>query len=147
MAAQVGIDLKAYYMSGGSFGSPTWTEMTNVIDIQYGRQRTEVQASTRGSKFEKVLVGLKKMPITITLLRDDANTTQDSLETAYEAGSDVVIALADGAIATSGNTHVKIEGKILTWDHAETLEGAATISMTFKPSATSTNDPTWTTAS
>jgi hypothetical protein len=147
MAAQTGLTCKAYYMSGGSFASPTWTLMTKVIDVTIGRQRTEIAASTRGSEFEKVLVGLKKMPISITLLRDDADTTQDSLETAYEAGTDVVLGFADGAIATTGTTYVKIEGKILTFDHGEPLDGATTINITFKPSATSTNDPTWTTVS
>jgi hypothetical protein len=146
MAAQTGLTCTAYYMTGGSFSSPTWTIMPAVQDLTIGRQRTEINASTRGSQFEKVLVGLKKMPISITFLRDDADATiQDALETAYEAGTDVVIGLADGAIATSGTRAVKIEGKILSFDHAEPLDGAATISMTFKPSATSTNDPAWVT--
>lgn len=143
MAVLTGLNCYAYYMSAGSFASPTWTLYTAVVDVTINRERTEIAASSRGSTFEKFLVGLKKLGVDINALRDNADTTQIALETAYEAGSVIVMGFADGPIATSGTKYVKIECVVTKLMAGEPLEGVATIDITIKPAAGGTNNPTY----
>lgn len=147
MSVTTGLECKAYRMTSGSFASPTWTsgELTRLVDASIARERTEITASARGSTFEKVLVGLKKLGVDMKLLRDNADSNQIALEAAYEAGTVIVLAFADGAIATSGTVYVKIECVVTKFQTGEPLEGAATIDMTIKPAAKGTNDPAYAT--
>ncbi len=144
MGLETGLDCAAYRGTGGTFVSPTYTNghLTRVVDVTISRERTEIPASSRGSAWEKFLVGLKKMGIDIKLLRDNADTNQIALETAYEAGTVVMLTFADGPIGTSGTKYVKADFVITKFSAGEPLEGVATIDMTVKLAAASTNDPT-----
>lgn len=143
MAVETGLECKAYFMSAGSFGSPTWTLMNFVVDVTLNRERTEIAASSRGSAFEKFLVGLKKLGVDLKCLRDNADTTQQALATAYEAGTTIVLGFSDIAIATAGAKWVKIECLVTKFQAGEPLEGVATVDISIKPSAKGTNDPTY----
>lgn len=147
MSETVGLDCKATRSTGGSFGSPTWTggELTQAQDVSIARERTEISASNRGSKFEKFLVGLKKYGVDIKLVRDNADTNQLALETAYEAGSIVTMAFSDGVIATVGTRYMKCDMIVTKFAEGEPLEGFATIDITLKLHAGSSNDPVATT--
>lgn len=140
MANTTGLECKAY-LGSGTFASPTWTELTQAQEVTISRERTEITAPSRGSTFEKVLVGLKKVGVDIKLLRDNTNASQIILDAAYEAGTTIFMAFADGPIATTGTRYVKVEVLVTKFAEGEPLEGAATIDMMVKPSAKGTNDP------
>lgn len=118
-----------------------WEEVANVVDVNIGRERTEIMVASRVSRFEKNLVGLLKLGFDVKLLRDNADAHQAALAAAYEAGSDVVMIFADGPLETAGTAYVKAQLVVTKFGAGEPLEGAATIDMTVKPSAKSANNP------
>jgi hypothetical protein len=142
----IGLECKAYRMTGGTWGSPTWTEMTSVIDVKIPIQRNLVIAKSRASVWEKALAGLLKAELGFNMLRDNDDAHQVALLAAMVAGTAVILAFCEGNIATAGNVFFKGEFLIGSFEEGEPLEDATTVDVMIKPSAKSSNEPGFFTA-
>lgn len=129
-----GADCKLYYDSASSIASPTWVLISKAQDVSLPSSAEEVEASARHSKRKKYLSGQIDESITFGYLYDTAaDTVFDFLRTAYLDGTEIQIADADGAIATTGTTYGKDWCVITAFESTEEMNGAKVFNITLKP--------------
>ncbi len=144
MANTIGLECKSY-RNTGTYSSPTATEVTSIIDVSVDLELNVAILKSRASLWEKALAGLMKGPITVKLLRNNADTDQIAFLAAFLAKTMVGFIFADGVFATSGTVYQKGEYLITSYKPSEPLEDGATIDMVLIPYGKSTNDPAFVT--
>jgi hypothetical protein len=109
----LGINSKLYYNSG-TFGSPTWVEMSNVSDCKVDSNWDDADGSTRASPVKmseptqlNLGVGGKMLP--------DQSVGYLLMQTRYYARTLIDIMALDGGSATNTAEGVRFEAKITTW--------------------------------
>jgi len=146
----LGHEFKAYRDTADSFGSPTWAEMTRVIDVEPTLERTKVEVLSRASNFKKVRAGMieETVDIKIGYRKDGAtlNTDVAEFDSSLLDGSSVHLALADGAIATTGTIYRHAEWVVLSKSKPEEQDNEAVITYTLAIADTD-NDPATVTVS
>lgn len=71
----LGVNAKLYYQSGGSFGSPTWVDMSPVIgDVKFDMNWGKASVPTRNSKVVKTGKTIAECPLTFTVKQHLTNT-------------------------------------------------------------------------
>lgn len=123
--AHVGGEEKLYRNSN-TYGSPTWAEMRNVSDVDVPDSRSEVEAQVRAHyPFVGSLVGKRKVGLSWKMLKTTSTTDTDltAMITAYEAGTVVEFAIADGAIATTGTKYRRVSCVITKMDESAPIDG------------------------
>ena len=106
--ALVGRECKLYYNSN-TFVSPTWAEVTRVIDLDYDMPAEWGDVSSRISiwKMEaKALVGLL-LNFGYRYRQGVTDAIFDALRPMTYAATKVEFAICDGAIATTGNEYLR----------------------------------------
>lgn len=103
MAAKHGIDC-TLARNTGTWGSPTWTELTCVVEVDPppGWDTTEIKTRASRVKFgAKTMFGLE---FTFRVLCDDSDTGYTALMTAFQSlTADVDLLLIDGPVTTVGS--------------------------------------------
>lgn len=132
MAYQAGHSFKAYY-STGSVSSPTWTELTDVEDVTEDNSINVATVKNRGSKYERGIAGQHIMAGTLRQTYDKASTGQLAILAAYEAGSVLPLAIADGPIATTGTIAMQLDALITSFNRSQGLDDAAVVESAFVP--------------
>lgn len=143
MSKQVGLDMYLYYNSG-TYGSPTWSLISNCQDLKGPNEFAEANVSRRGSGYEQMEPSLIKAQFDWTMINDATDTAFAAMKTRYYARTLTELALADGPIATTGTIYFRIECKLFKFERDEPLEGAASYAITAKP-CYSSNAPGFTT--
>lgn len=141
--AFVGGEASLYYNSG-NYASPTWVEVENCGDLDSPDTRSTVAAPTRGKwPFVGYLLGNRDIGLSWSSLqkKGTADAALTALVTAYDAGTAVEFAIADGAIATAGTKYRRMQMKISKADQSEPIDGVVTISFEAKPDANSAVNP------
>lgn len=130
----VGGEAKLYY-NAGSYGSPDWTEIQNCGDVDVPDSRTAVAAPTRDQwPFVGHLNGSRVTGLawTSNKNRGSSDTAIAAMVAAYDAGTVIEFAVADGDIATTGTNYRRIECIVNKADSSEPLDGAVTWSFEAK---------------
>jgi predicted secreted protein len=135
MAVQVGLTCVASHMSAGTYGSPTWSPATSCAEATLNIDASAVEASTRGSVWRKFLPGLRNLSADMKFIRNNSDTIQAALETAFVAGTSVIFAFTDAAIATVGTQGIKGEFMVSKFSQGEPIDGAASLDVTLQPIA------------
>lgn len=142
--SQLGLNCKFYVKTAGSWASPTWT-LADCVDVTVNMDRNVIPAPSRGSVWEKGLPGLKKFSLSVKFNRSYADTVQAAIKAAYDAGDAIIVAVADGLMATVGTNYIKAECLVGQFQMGEPLEGVVPLDITLSPDARSANDPTFVT--
>lgn len=130
MAMTVGLDNKLY-KNTGTYGSPTWTEMTSVKDLSMPIEKNSSPATSRASAFEMMAEGLIKIGLNFTMLRDADATGYGAIRAAAIArGTTFDMAIASGAIATTGTVYLRADFAIFGFTQKEDLEDPVTADVT-----------------
>lgn len=157
--AILGLDCKVYRLTTGTRASwdgstdtvvsgtkpSNLSEVTNVVEVTQPASSSEADASTRDSKFKKVLAALIDLNPTINMIWDKTNTHIAALIAAKFSGDDVALALLDGDEDTSGSEGFWCDFQVMSFERGEPLEGAATINFNLRPSGKSSVNPQWVT--
>lgn len=102
-----GRDSKTYYDSATNWASPTWVEMTRVIDETLTPEATMVAGGSRLEEYEDNEVVGRKLTLNGTYRYKKASVGVDSvyaaLLAAFESGAAIFMAFLDGAITTPGS--------------------------------------------
>lgn len=147
MAVPIGFQCKLY-RNTGSYGTPTWTEITNVKDLEIGFAFSEADVSTRaGGGFREKMAGLLDAPITWGMVYDPADTVFTALRTAAFARTVVEFAVADAAIATNGTHYFRVHTQITAFPFTQPLEEGFTVDVTATPTRNSNAAPAFVTVS
>lgn len=138
----LGLQAKVYYRSAGSWGSPTWTEITNVRDVTLNLEAGEFDGSTRGSVWRRKARTLLDAGVDIELLHKPGNAAQNALRDAFLNGTLIDLAIMDGDITVAGTQGLRAEMSVMSFGRGEPLEEGLTIPVKVTPGI-STNSPEW----
>lgn len=135
------------YRNTGTWGSPTWVEVENVKDLTLGLVYDSADVSTRaGGGVARKEPALLTASLEFDMVRDTDDADQTALLTAFFASTLVDMAVAEGAIATSGTKYYRQEWKAADGSQTEALADAKRVALKWEP-CFSSNNGGWTTAS
>jgi len=144
MADQLGSESKLY-LGSGSWGSPTWAEQTTVVDVNLDPGFTQGDVSKRKhAGWTRMKTGWKDPTLTVKYLYDPADSQFVAMRTAFTAQTALMLAVADGAIATTGTWYFKADWNISAFPINQVLKEFQEVEITFKLADTA-NTPTFTT--
>lgn len=136
----LGINACLYYNSG-TFGSPTWVELENVIDVQVGGSWNSGDGSSRATRVVKE--GRTRLPLQITArMLADKSAGYIAVRTAYlAAGSSGIIDIMclDGPSSTNGSDGFRFEAEVHDFSRDEGADNVIYRDVMFKPSVYGSN--------
>lgn len=145
MAIKLGMEAKLY-RNGGSFGTPTWSELTNVKDVTLNLEKGEADVTTRANNGWKATAAtLKDASVEFEMVWDTTDTGFTAIQQAYFNNTPIELAVMDGPIATAGSQGLRATMQINNFSREEKLEDAIMVKVTAKPTYAA-NAPTWMTA-
>jgi hypothetical protein len=121
-----GLEYILYYMSAGTFSSPTWTAVPGVGDLAIDPQYGDIEVPERGQDTGH-LQGAGNPKFTFTLFEDTGDTSVTAIIAAIFSGASVTLGVANGPVATTGTNLYKMEclitgnnkanrGDVAQWD-------------------------------
>lgn len=146
MALEVGLDLKLY-RNTGTYGTPVWNEVTIAQDLNFKVTKERLEATLRGAAWTTNAAGALKAELPLTILCDQTIDDYDVLrDAAVTRATTLDIAMANGAIATTGTRYMRMISAVFDWDKGEPVNGISTVSCTLAPAYnTSQAAPAYTT--
>lgn len=109
-ASLIGQKCKLFVQSGGSYGSPTWVEVSAVNDLTLNNESNSVDANDRGSFYDQVVKTGGKISATATIRvgGNNANLILDELHTV-----DVLdVLILTGTTTTNGAYGVRMDCQV-----------------------------------
>ena len=145
MAIKLGMEAKLYRNSG-TFGTPTWAELTNVKDVTLNLEKGEADVTTRANNGWKATAAtLKDASVEFEMVWDTTDTGFTAIQQAYFNNTPIELAVMDGPIATAGSQGLRATMQVNNFSREEKLEDAIMVKVTCKPTYAA-NAPTWMTA-
>lgn len=142
MAIRLGLDAKLY-RNTGTIGSNLWDLIANVRDVTLNLETGEADVTTRGNNGWRATVGtLKDASIEFEMVWDTADTDFAALKNAFFDGTPIELLVADGDMGDAGAQGLRAVCRIIKFTRSEALEEAITVSVTAKPTY-STSPPEW----
>ena len=142
MAIRLGLDAKLY-RNTGTIGSNLWDLVTNVRDVTLNLETGEADVTTRGNNGWRATVGtLKDASIEFEMVWDTADADFTALKDAFFDGTPIELLVADGDMGSAGSQGLRALCRIIKFTRSEALEEAITVSVTAKPTY-STSPPSW----
>lgn len=125
----------------GTAGSAATTKMTNFIDLNCDDARTEIEDTTHASGgYKSYRPGLRDLPVTFDMLKDDADADYTALQTAYEAGTPLSFAITNGS-----GKGIVADYYIIEFKKSLPIDDKATVSVSLKITTSSRTPVTLTT--
>lgn len=145
MAIRLGMEAKLYYKIGGVGGAGSWEELTNVKDVTLNLEAGEADVTTRGNAGWRATVAtLREGSIEFEMVWDTADAGFSAIKDAYFTNAKIGFAVMDGDIGTAGSQGLQADFSITNFSRKEALEEAIMVSVTAKPTY-STTAPEWVT--
>jgi len=146
MAYVLGMNAKLYYNTG-SYGSPTWTLISNVRDLTLNLERGDTDITTRGGGgWRQSVATLADGSVDFGMVWDTADTVFTAIKDAFINNTTVEFLVLDGLQATTGSQGLRADMAITSFSRNEGLEDALSVDVSAK-TAYSDNAPVWYTAS
>lgn len=103
-----GREAKLYYNTG-SFASPTWTEVKRVVDLDWDMPATWAEVPSREAIWNFEVKALQGLTVTFGYRRRQgvSDTVYTALNGYALATTKQELAIADGAIATTGTQYLR----------------------------------------
>src|SRR5258705_8310717 len=103
----VGKDNKLY-RNTGTFGSPTWGLVPNVIDLKKGSKRTMATFKNRSRDEEVYQPAHRARDFSWGMETDETDTDYVAIRAAHEGNTPMEFAFANGLIATAGTVYTRV---------------------------------------
>jgi predicted secreted protein len=133
MSTRLGMDAKLY-RNTGSFGSPTWTEVTNVKDLTLNLEKGEADVTTRANGGWRATVGtLKDASIEFQMVWDTADAGFSAMQQAFFSNTPIEFAVMDGDMGDPESEGLRATFDIFNFTRNEALEEAIMVDVTIKP--------------
>lgn len=146
MAFVLGQDGKLYFNDGGTYVSPTWTELKEVKDVTLNLTKETTDVTTRSALgYREYADGLKDVNVSFKMLWDQTADGYDELLAAYENNTPVDILCVDGVEPPpSGSTikGVRMVCMVSNFSRDETLGEAMWADVEVRPVANADSAPT-----
>lgn len=145
MAIRLGMQAKLYFKVGGVAAAGAWTELGNVKDLTLNLETGEADVTTRANAGWRATVGtLKDGSIEFQMVWDTADAGFTAIKDAFFANTAIGLAVMDQELTTTGSQGLQADCSITSFSRSEALEEAITVSVTAKPTY-STTAPAWVT--
>lgn len=142
MASRLGLECKAY-RNTGTYGAPTWDEVTNIRDLTLSLEKGESDVSTRSTGGWRARRGvLKDAKIEWQMVWDTADTDFTAFRNSFLNGTSIDMLFLDGSVSTTGSQGFRADIEIFSFSRNENLEEAVMVDVSAMPTY-STNAPTW----
>jgi hypothetical protein len=107
------------YRNTGTYGTPTWTVMTNVKDVKVPHSFAEDDVSARiTGGFEAAVLTLNKVSLSFTMFEDDG-VDITAIRTAYFAKSVIEFLVINGPTTDTAARGVRMFGQIKKFDESQ----------------------------
>ena len=142
MAAKLGIDAKLYINTAGTYGSPTWVEVTCVKDFKLSYKWNTTDAPSRANR-----VGEKaKLTIDISgsgsLKASDTDAQYLAIWNALVGNTtNLDVLILNGAKDNNGSRGVRYDALVVTGDEDQGIGNAIYTDIEVVPDAFKTNPP------
>ena len=131
------------YRNGGSYASPTWTEIANVKDVTLNLEKGEADVTTRANNGWRATVGtLKDASIEFQMVWDTEDAGFDAIRQAFFDNTPIEFAVMDGLITDPDSEGLRATCAILNFTRNEALEEAIMVDVTINPTYAE-NAPEW----
>lgn len=117
----------------GTYGSPTWTVVPYVKDATLNLAKNEADATVRNSAFELMVGANKQVSVEFEIVEDTSDAGWTALNASYHSGTEIDMAVLNGAAATVGSKGVRAYWEVMNFDRNEQLTGIVTRKVTIKP--------------
>lgn len=146
----LGLDAKMYRQTTGTRAAwpatgtaPDLEEMGNVKDVTINLETGEADVTTRGgSGWRQTASTLKDGTVEFEMIHDPGDTDFTAIKNAWLNGTNIAMAVLDGASDTAGVQGLWADFQITNFSQSQPLEEAMTYSVTAKP-ARSDVAPAW----
>jgi hypothetical protein len=133
MTTKLGLNAKAY-RNTGTYGTPTWVEMSNIRDANLNDAMSEADVTRRASGgWREMEPTIREVSFEYDAVNIDADAEVLAITAAHAARTSLDIAILDGPVATAGSEGVRGHFKVFSRNRAEELENAQMLSFVFKP--------------
>lgn len=137
---KIGLNAKLY-RNTGSFGSPTWVEVSNIQDLDLADNMDEADATTRASGgIAESEPTVRNIEVTWNM-KNNADTHMIAFRTAYATRAAVDLQILDGPIATVGSHGVRGRFKFHEFGKPQNLRDGQFVNLRAKPAPDDTNGP------
>lgn len=127
-----GIDCK-FYRNSGTYGSPTWTEVNDILDLDADPTWGEGDASSRGSPVVMTEPTMLGMTITGKIRVSLADADFVALDDAHIARTALDLMVLNGNSTTNGVRGWRMDFKIFGWKETQAANGVLYRDFTMKP--------------
>ena len=139
----MGMNAKLYRQTGTSWAVPTFTEITEVQNINLNPDKTKVEGSTRASKWKWSKGALKDCSVEISMPKDDSSAFTRALLRSWLRGTAVELLVMDGVITTAGSEGIRGEFEVFGKPRTEEIEGLQVITYSLSLTYGNANKPQW----
>lgn len=136
MSVVTGIECKLY-RNTGTFGSPTWSEIPIAREVRVTKEKTEIDATTRGSGgYSRTTGGLKAITLEFDVVCDRGNTHLAAIDDAWFDDTVIEFLALDGATTDDGARGIRAECEVLNISEPQPLDDAVVRTVTVKTAPT-----------
>lgn len=155
MAAVLGENAKLYYNldstygGTGTYASPDWDEICNVMELTLSLEQSEVEVTRRcSSGFRDYLQGLIDATITFKMLWDTGDAAFEDFQEAFFNKTVIEVAVMDGDVTTTGSEGLRSVCLVRSFSRSENIGEALTVDIALKPAENAYNSgayvaPSW----
>lgn len=131
-SARLGRTRKLYIDADGDIAIPTWVEAGKIQGLTHNRSRNVAEIEERDEDDVLVLPANLNREISFDLTFRPGNTTYDTIEAAFEAGTKIGVAVMSGDIAASGERGIQAEVYVTQFNTDEAHTSSA-VAVTVRP--------------
>lgn len=129
--------IKANFMlNTGSFGSPTWSNVTLVGDASVPFEWTEGDGSTRGSRLEMSVKTMLKVGFQAKVRTDDTDANFQTIWNAAQNDTILNVLILDGPLTVAGPRGYWLDTQVFSNSQDQALKGVLFNEFNFKPTPT-----------
>lgn len=142
MAIVLGLDAKLYHNTG-TYGTPTWDEVTNCRNVTLNLEKSDADVTTRGgSGWRQTVTTLKDGTVDFNMIWDTSDTDFIAFRDAWLNNTQIDCWVLDGDSTTTGNQGLRAEFEVANFTRNEELEDALNVDVSLRPGFSS-NAPVW----
>ena len=134
--AKIGLNAKLYWRSAGTYGSPTWTEVTLLSDVTVSPTWEEADASARESRIKQVVKTMLALEVTGRMKKKIGDAAYLAFMNAMLSDGTLDLLVLDGDKAVEGNDGWRCDWQVFNANEDQSMSNALYIDVTLKPSIT-----------
>lgn len=122
MSLVLGKDSKGY-RNTGTFGSPTWVEVTEIADLKDNSTAHKTPGRRRASGiFAQYAITEVDVAIAFSLFWDLASTNFVALRNAFYAGTEIDMIFLDGSVTTGSHQGIRLSAAFSKFEEDQGLQ-------------------------